>query len=179
MHTKEYKLWQLVLYPSAQIFTGFALTRHIGWAWDTAFILFSLCFLAVNMSAYMVLRTKKKVLLVKAWDAPKIQEPVKVQIKSMNQFESVTQSVKRDTERMFCRALLEFPNLTESYWLNGKPSKWQSMGGVGRKDFVECKDRLTRIGALERTNSRTRNSPHRIADRRILEHRASRPTPPL
>jgi hypothetical protein len=175
---KEYRLWQLILYPSLQLLTGFVLSRRYGWAWDTGFILISLCFLSVMTGAYMLLYTLEQVLKVQAWDAttPPKQEPTKVP--NLGGLQMTTLSVKYDTERMFCKALLEFPNLTEAYWLKGNPSKWQSMGGVGRRDFVMCKDRLTKIGALARTNPQAGNSPHKVADRRILEHRASHPTPP-
>ena len=135
--------------------------------------------MAIITALYMLLYTLEQVLLLAKWEAPtEPKKEINVPIKNLNAFQLSSQSIRYDVERMFCKALLEFPNLTESYWLNGNPSKWQSMGGAGRKDFVACKDRLARIGALERTNPQARNSPHRIADRRILEHRASRPTPP-
>jgi hypothetical protein len=128
----------------------------------------------------MLLYTLEGVLKVRAWDAtdtPK-REPVVVRAQGINHLNMTVIKVRYDTERMFCKALLEFPNLTESYWLKGSPSKWQSMGGMGRSDFVKCKDRLTKIGALERTNPQAGNSPHKVADRRILQHRANHPTPP-
>lgn len=153
--------------------------RHFGIAWDSVLIFVYLVFLAIVTTLYMLLYTLEQVLRVRNWDAP--IEPKKEYINhpiNLNTFQLSTPQVKYDVERMFCKALLEFPNLTESYWLKGSPSKWQSLGGVGRSDFVKCKDRLTRLGALERTNPQATNSPHRIADRRILEHRASRPTPP-
>ena len=177
---KEYRLWQLVLYPSLQLLSGFAITRRFGWAWDTGFILISLCLLSVLTCAYMLLYTLECILRAAYWEGAdhKVLQPVKP-IPNLNVYHLEVVKVKQDTERMFCKALLEFENLTESYWLKGSPSKWQSLGGVGRSDFVKCKDRLTRLGALERTNPQATNSPHRIANRRILEHRASHPTPPL
>jgi hypothetical protein len=177
---KEYKLSHLFFYPSMQILTGFALTRHFGTAWDTVIIMVTLCFLSIVTGLYMLLRSLEYVLRLQAWDAPTPKnEPVKVPIQNLNNFQMTTYKIKQDTDRMFCKALLEFPNLTESYWLNGNPSKWSSMGGAGRKDFVNCIDRLAKIGALERANPNAKNSPYRVANRRMLEHRASHPTPPL
>lgn len=165
-----------------QITAGFVLSRRFGWYWDTAFVLISLCFLSALTGLYMLLYSLEMVIRAESFDArvnPK-REPVVVATHAVNQlYELKVPGLKADTERMFCKALLEFPNLTESYWLKGSPSKWQSMGGVGRSDFVKCKERLTRVGALERTNPKAGNSPHRVSDRRILEHRASHPTPPL
>jgi len=174
---KEYQLWQLVLYPSLQILTGFCLSRRYGWAWDTGFILVSSCFLSIITALYILLCSLEHALRMQSWDLETTskREPVTVSINNLNQLATV--GVRYDTERMFCKALLEFPNLTESYWLKGNPSKWQSMGGTGRSDFVKCKERLTRLGALERTNPQAVNSPHKVADRRILEHRAQHPSP--
>ena len=174
---KEYKLWELILYPSMQIMTGFFLSRRFGWAWDTVLVTVFLCVLSILTGIYILLGTLVQVMQIINWNTPESKrEPVIVKTQ-FNQLHAATVGIKFDTERMFCKSLLEFENLTESYWLKGNPSKWQSIGGAGRSDFVKCKERLTRLGALERTNPQAANSPHRIADRRILQHRASRPTP--
>lgn len=134
--------------------------------------------MSVLTCAYMLLYTLEGVLRAAVYSDIANLKRDPVVVKSFNNLNQMTAvKVKYDTERMFCKSLLEFPNLTESYWLKGNPSKWQSLGGVGRSDFVKCKDRLTHLGALERTNPLAGNSPHRVADRRILEHRASHPTP--
>ena len=151
--------------------------RHYGTAWDSVVVFIYLVFLSVMTALYILLGTLVQVMQIINWNTPEpkkeyVNQPLKIMT-----YQSATQKVKYDVERMFCKALLEFDNLTESYWLKGNPSKWQSLGGAGRSDFVKCKDHLTRLGALERTNPQATNSPHRIADRRILEHRASRPTP--
>src|SRR5512133_2934400 len=97
---KEYQLWQLILYPSLQILAGFAVTRRFGWAWDSAFILVTLCFLSVITGTYMLLYTLEQVLMVANWnaDTPK-REPVVVKSYVNEPKQMTTTKVRYDTER--------------------------------------------------------------------------------
>jgi len=130
--------------------------------------------MATFTAVYILLSAFEQVLRAQGYEAVvnPIRQPVTVNLNQMT-----TSKVVVDTERMFCRALLEFgDDITEATWLRGR---WQSLGGVGRSDFIACKDRLTRLGGLARVNPAAKNSPHRVADRHILEHRASHPSPVL
>ena len=129
-------------------------------------------FLAVCVVIKMLGETLEQIWRAQTFDSvmnPK-REPVTVAVQNMNEMSTVGVSI--DVERSFCLALINFPNTTEAYWLNGNPSKWQSMGGIGRSDFVECKKNLTQIGALELKNPNAKNSTHRVANKHILARRA-------
>lgn len=169
----------MILYPTLQVMIGFAIRQYFGARWDTDIVLVALSLLSILTGIHILFQTLGQVLRAQAYDhqiAPPFRQ-VTV-IPNLNQTYALTlHTVQIDVERAFCRALLDFPILTEAYWLKGSPSKWQSMGGVGRKDFADCKERLTRLGALARTNPNAKNSPHKVADRRILEHRANHPSP--
>ena len=167
-----YKLWHLTAYPSAIFLIGFIPVRIFGKDWDTFCLLLFSFFIGNCVAVYILIDSAVEMFRAQGYEAivnPQ-RQPVTVNVPDLNPKYGLTlRPVQIDTTRLFARALLEFPdNLTETYWLKGHPSKWHTMHGVGRADFVECKKHLTRLGALELVNPNATNSPHKVASRRIL-----------
>lgn len=151
---------------------GFAIRQYFGAGWDTDTVLVALSLLSILTGIHILFQTLEQMLRAQAYDhqiAPP-RQPVTVNLNST--YGLSLPAVQIDVVRGFCLALISFPNTTEDYWLDGNPSKWQSLGGIGRSDFVECKKHLRQIGALKLKNPNAKNSKDIVADRHILARRA-------
>jgi hypothetical protein len=160
-----YKLWQLILYPTAQILIGFALSRRYGWAWDTVVVLLSLCLMATFTSIYILLSEVEQVLRSQAYDNQinPPRQPVTVNVPDLNpKFGLTLRPVQIDVERAFARVLMEFPNdMTEKTWI--KRGRWQQLGGTSREQFKCILDKWEAAGIVSKRNPNVINSPYFVS----------------